>query len=202
MSNETEQRFLLREIENLKQRLERLEIQEQGRFVITPSTVTDNAIARFDGTDGKKIQNSGVKIDDSDNIELPSSASLKLKSYNVGEWQSWTPTLTGWSGAPTVVARYTIIGKICFFWIFVSGTSNSSDAYLTLPVTASNITNGAWGGANLRADNNGTTLTAASRWIIPADNPTIIRFNTNMSSGAWDTSGIKRIQVIGFYEMA
>ena len=33
MLNETEQRFLLREIENLKQRLEKLEIQEKGIVV-------------------------------------------------------------------------------------------------------------------------------------------------------------------------
>ncbi len=33
-----------------------------------PSSSTDNAIARFDGTDGTKIQNSGVILDDSDNI--------------------------------------------------------------------------------------------------------------------------------------
>lgn len=34
--------------------------------VTGPASSTDNAIARFDGTDGKTIQNSGVTIDDSD----------------------------------------------------------------------------------------------------------------------------------------
>lgn len=33
-----------------------------------PGSSTDNAIARFDGTTGTKIQNSGVILDDSDNI--------------------------------------------------------------------------------------------------------------------------------------
>lgn len=33
-----------------------------------PASSTDNAVARFDGTDGNKIQNSGVILDDSDNI--------------------------------------------------------------------------------------------------------------------------------------
>jgi hypothetical protein len=36
--------------------------------VIGPSSATDNAIARFDATSGKLIQNSGVTIDDSNNV--------------------------------------------------------------------------------------------------------------------------------------
>lgn len=37
--------------------------------VTGPSTSTDNAIARYDGTTGKVIQNSAVRIDDSGNME-------------------------------------------------------------------------------------------------------------------------------------
>lgn len=36
--------------------------------VIGPASSTDNAITRFDGTDGKAIQNSGIIVDDLDNI--------------------------------------------------------------------------------------------------------------------------------------
>ena len=36
--------------------------------VVGPSSATDNAIARFDGTTGKLIQNSGVTVDDNSNI--------------------------------------------------------------------------------------------------------------------------------------
>jgi len=36
--------------------------------VVGPSSSTDNAIVRFDGTTGKLVQNSGVTIDDSNNI--------------------------------------------------------------------------------------------------------------------------------------
>lgn len=36
--------------------------------VVGPSSSTDNAVARFDGTTGKVIQNSGVIIDDSNNL--------------------------------------------------------------------------------------------------------------------------------------
>lgn len=36
-----------------------------------PATSTDNAVARFDGATGKQIQNSGVLIDDSNNMTVP-----------------------------------------------------------------------------------------------------------------------------------
>ena len=36
--------------------------------IIGPSSSTDNAAVRFDGTTGKLVQNSGVIIDDSNNI--------------------------------------------------------------------------------------------------------------------------------------
>jgi len=41
---------------------------EAGSDVEGPSSSTDNAIVRFDGTDGSKIQNSSVILDDASNI--------------------------------------------------------------------------------------------------------------------------------------
>lgn len=40
----------------------------QAGTVIGPGSSTDNAVARFNGTTGESIQNSGVIIDDSDNV--------------------------------------------------------------------------------------------------------------------------------------
>lgn len=36
--------------------------------VVGPGSATDNAVARFDGTTGKLVQNSGITIDDSNNV--------------------------------------------------------------------------------------------------------------------------------------
>ena len=44
---------------------------DAGNLVTNASTSTDNAVARFDATTGKIIQNSGVTIDDSDNVTIP-----------------------------------------------------------------------------------------------------------------------------------
>ena len=47
-----------------------------GGNVTGPTSSTDNAIARFSGTDGETIQNSGIIIDDGNNLSLPLQAAL------------------------------------------------------------------------------------------------------------------------------
>ena len=50
--------------------------QSLADYVKGPTSSTDNAVARFNSTTGKLIQNSGVTIDDSNNIST--AGSLKL----------------------------------------------------------------------------------------------------------------------------
>jgi hypothetical protein len=42
-----------------------------ANYVTGPASATDNAIARFDGTTGKLVQNSGITLDDSNYISTP-----------------------------------------------------------------------------------------------------------------------------------
>lgn len=56
-----------------------------------PASATDNAVARFDGTTGKQIQNSGVIIDDSDNMTVPGI----LKTQSGKERKTRTVTASG-----------------------------------------------------------------------------------------------------------
>lgn len=51
--------------------------------VVGPASSTDNAIARFDGTTGKLLQNSGVLIDDSDNVTGVTSLNIDGATGNV-----------------------------------------------------------------------------------------------------------------------
>ena len=44
--------------------------------VVGPASATDNAVVRYDGTTGKLVQNSGVAIDDSGNVNLADNSSL------------------------------------------------------------------------------------------------------------------------------
>ena len=70
-------------------------IVEGYGYVVGPFSATDNAIARYDGTTGKLIQNSGVTIDDSANLE--SVGSVKFS----GTTPVATPAGTLWFDTPT-----------------------------------------------------------------------------------------------------
>jgi hypothetical protein len=49
--------------------------------VTGPGSSTDNALARWDGAGGGQIQDSGVIVDDSDNLTIPNPAALKIDTH-------------------------------------------------------------------------------------------------------------------------
>lgn len=55
-----------------------------GGDVVGPSSATDKAIARFNTTTGKLIQNSSVIIDDSGNLTIPSAATYGFAGTSAG----------------------------------------------------------------------------------------------------------------------
>ena len=66
-----------------------------GGDVVGPASSTDNAIVRFDGTTGKLIQNSGVTVDDSNNLVSPRSVQFS------GAVPATTPIGTMWFDSST-----------------------------------------------------------------------------------------------------
>lgn len=58
--------------------------------VVGPASATDNAIARFDTTTGKLIQNSGVTINDTDQVAAMETATFKPEHDNGNQGASWT----------------------------------------------------------------------------------------------------------------
>ena len=50
--------------------------------VVGPATATDNAVARFDGITGKLIQNSGVIVDDTNNVSGVQSIAVTANANN------------------------------------------------------------------------------------------------------------------------
>lgn len=110
------------------------EHQSLTDYVKGPAEATDNAIARFNSTTGKLIQNSTVTIDDSGNTTLPTNATLKLNTYGTrfltlsgnsitadmsnetGGWagsfagvkdpSGTTTTMLGWLGGSTLTHIY------------------------------------------------------------------------------------------------
>lgn len=69
-----------------------------GSVSTTGSTSTDNAAARFDGTDGTKIQNSGVIIDDSNNVTGVASVTTSGSNGGVDGTEGTGASLTAASG--------------------------------------------------------------------------------------------------------
>lgn len=56
-----------------------------GGGVSGPVSSTDNAIARFNGTDGQTIQNSGVIVSDSDVVTIPSLTASRAVVTTAGQ---------------------------------------------------------------------------------------------------------------------
>jgi len=67
--------------------------------ISTIASSTDNAIARWDGTGGATLQNSGVTIDDSNNIVAPLTSALTIGTIELG---NATDTTLARSAAGTV----------------------------------------------------------------------------------------------------
>ena len=129
----------------------------------------------------------------------------EIERLKVGEryqyplWQNYTPaSQTGWTALPTGGYYFVLIGKLVIVRIsMTAGTSNATTAKIALPYSSASIN--ATTGTNGYATDNGTGLTAASRWDIPASSSTI-NFYTDMVAGAWTASGTKRIYCVAFYE--
>ena len=120
---------------------------------------------------------------------------------NPAKWTNWTCTPTGWAAGYTAITRYLLIGKICWFEIYITGTSNNATTSLTLPFTSANITNLNWSSANASSTDAGTLLTTPSRWAIAANSNAIV-FLKDMANGAFTASGGKTIRAQGFFEVA
>ena len=116
-----------------------------GAVIKGPTSSTDNAIARFDGSGGKSLQGSGVTIDDSDNLDLGGAeialdgaafpatqvTSADVNTLDDYEEGIFTPTITFTAGSGTVtyttqLGQYTKIGNTVFFQLDIETSSIAS----------------------------------------------------------------------------
>lgn len=143
------------------------------------------------------------------NITYTFSPNTRIKSSEVNQdfqdvlidWQSWSPTLVGWSGTPTSVANYFEQGKMIGFYLMVNGTSNSTTTSFTLPVMPSFS-----GGLNIplimnRASNNGAYLASAPFADIQSGSLTVLCY-VDATGNSWTAANAKFISVQGFYPIA
>lgn len=118
-------------------------------------------------------------------------------------WTTWSPGFTGFSANPTVVARYTLIGKTCFLAVetTVQGTSNTTSFTITnLPFTSANQGMGYWGNAAIALDNGAKT--SATLQIDANTSVIVVAKGANTGSGTWTASGNKSATFQIHYEIA
>jgi hypothetical protein len=115
-----------------------------------------------------------------------------------GAWTAWTPSFTGFSINPTVVARYVQIGKTVTVQVYTSGvgTSNATTFTITLPIAAANIGTIAQGiGAGVDA---GAPIVLAL--ATTNQNSTTCNIYKNVLSGGWTATGTKYVNFSLTYE--
>lgn len=110
--------------------------------VVGPASATDNAVARFDGTTGKLVQNSGIVIDDSNNVTgmgtlasgaVTSSGAVQAAAGSGFVVGSSGPKLLSGTGSPEGVVtapvgstwRDTAATNGAIKWIKATGTGNT-----------------------------------------------------------------------------
>ena len=120
---------------------------------------------------------------------------------DVGVWQSWKPdSVVGWSTITSRFYRYCLIGKICYFAVWVTGTSDSTAVSIPLPYNANSIsTHFYWNGSAV-GQNNGTNLTAPARWGVQS-NTAVLTVWRDWAAANWTASGTKTVYAAGFYEV-
>lgn len=119
--------------------------------------------------------------------------------WSESDWIAYgtTSTIVGFSSFTAKLIYYKRIDNIIFVTFDIEGTSDSTETTFTIPTNAKNGV-GYFGGALLSANDNGSTLTTASRFIL-SGNSNQVHCYSNMSTGAWTDSNAKAVIGSFFY---
>mgnify|MGYP001611918650 CR=1 FL=1 len=122
---------------------------------------------------------------------------MSYVAQSIGQFNSWTPTFTGFSADPTGTHRYSLNGKMCTVNIHETvNASNATTFTFTLPYNSKNTI--FIGGLNY-VDNGAQSATYGKIELTAGSNIVIVR--TSGSSGAWTSSGNKAIRASFTYEI-
>ena len=147
--------------------------------VVGPASATDNAIARYDGTTGKLIQNSGATIDDSGNI-----TANNVTGVNTGDQTS----IVGITGTKAQFNTAVTDGNIMFVGDSITGAT--ATAWRVFYSDGSGvITELALGASGTFLQSNGAS--AAPSFSTPAGSGDVTKVGTpvNNQVGVWTGDG-------------
>lgn len=139
------------------------EVSDLSNLVVGPSSATDNAIARFDGTTGKLVQNSLASVNDSGQISLGADASSAMHAVTYQQMNTADGLLIPLTqkGASNGVATLDAGGKVPVSQLpnsimefkgvwdastntptLADGTGNAGDVYLVSVAGTQNLGSG------------------------------------------------------------
>ncbi len=115
-------------------------------------------------------------------------------------WFNFAAAVTGWAATPTVVSRFSIVGRICAIEITITGTSNATTATATLPATsgASAPTMRIPAG---QITDNGSAKTVVGRGVLNASATTLTFGLDLVTTGGFTATGTKAISIGFIYEI-
>lgn len=114
------------------------------------------------------------------------------------DWFNWAPTVGGFSGSPTVQARFRVSGRTCTMAIFIDGTSNAGSLTFTAPITYSSIGMTAmlfWA----RVKDSGTAANGTLE--IDTANPTTVQVYKDAAGNVFTGTGAKQLEATVTYEI-
>jgi hypothetical protein len=117
-----------------------------------------------------------------------------LRPYT-GEWESFPTTVTGFSSIASQRFRYKIVGDVCFWLVFIRGTSNATTFTFTLPFAFADTQRICTAGVN-----NGTVINAVK--IETLASAALAQCYTTMAGSGWATTSTKGISYYGFSRIA
>lgn len=120
-----------------------------------------------------------------------------VSSNSTGQYQDWTPTITGFSALPSSVsARYSVNGKACTcYYLSTAGTSNATTTTVTLPFNASSSS---LQYMLIQSTNSGAT---APGLLVTRLGSNVADLYASIAGGAWTASGAKNFRFSITYEI-
>jgi len=170
--------------------------ERHGMFSVAPSSADEvTVIGRFLAT---------LSATASFNWSVTSAGSVVNRPIYESDRMIWIPSPAGWSGTPTVVARYRVFSKSMAIELSISGTSNATTATATMPFVNRNGVPSY--GFSYASDNGGNNMATYSVNVSSA-NMDSYRVNgaaagvAITTTGTFTTSGTKAISPNLTYEI-
>ena len=123
-------------------------------------------------------------------------------NISTSAWTSWTPTVVGFTGTPTVYGKYRRFGKLVYVIFDVTGTSSGSDGdtfiITNLPIAPYAVTNYDQPLSVGTCQDNSSNTGLGTVNIYADDGKCYCRLGG--AYDGWTKSGTKNIMVSGVYQ--